>query len=73
MRIMFAAAFAAAFAFSFTPGAPAVAAKKPLNKMCMATGLDGKAQSFKCSATEKCCFNYLANKGTCVAATATCL
>ncbi len=73
MRIMIAAAFATALAFAFAHGTPAEAAKKPMSKMCMAKALDGKAMSFKCAATEKCCFNYLTSQGTCIAATAICL
>jgi hypothetical protein len=69
------ALLALALAFAFAPiGTDADAAKrKPMNKMCMAKGLDGKAQTFKCSAAEKCCFDYGANKGNCIAASAVCL
>lgn len=51
----------------------AEAAKKPKNKQCTATQLDGKQSKFKCKADEKCCFDYVVNKGSCVAASAICL
>jgi hypothetical protein len=76
--VMFARMLAAAavtLALAFAPsfvGDAGAAKKKPMNKMCMAKGLDGKAQSFKCKADEKCCFDYGANKGNCIAASAVC-
>lgn len=51
----------------------AEAKSKPKNKQCTATQLDGKQSKFKCKADEKCCFDYIANKGSCVAASAICL
>lgn len=52
---------------------PADAAKKGKNKLCMATSLDNKKVSFKCKAAEKCCYDSIMNKGTCVAASDVCL
>ena len=49
------------------------AAGKPKNKLCTGMALDNKKVSFKCKASEKCCFDALAKKGTCVAANAVCL
>lgn len=49
------------------------AAKAAKNKQCAATQLDGKQSKFKCKTDEKCCFDYIANKGSCVAASAICL
>ena len=51
----------------------ASAAKKPKGKACTGMTLDNKKVSFKCKAAEKCCFDTLAAKGTCVAASAACL
>lgn len=48
-------------------------AKGKKNKLCMATALDGKKMSFKCKAAEKCCYDWLANKGNCVPAGQVCL
>lgn len=46
---------------------------KGKNKLCQATSLDNKKVSFKCKAAEKCCYDAIANKGTCVAAGQVCL
>ncbi len=68
-------AFAVTLAVSFAAPTSfeAEAAKKPKNKQCMATQLNGQKATFKCKADEKCCFDYVANKGNCVAAGAVCL
>lgn len=62
-------------AFALTLATPmgfkAEAAKKP-NKLCKATALDGKPTKWKCKGSDKCCYDWLANKGTC-AAPAPCL
>ncbi len=73
LRFITVAGCALGLALVLPLGSAAEAAKKPMNKMCMAKALDGKSISFKCAATEKCCFSYLESKGTCVAATAICL
>lgn len=49
------------------------AAKKASMQKCTGTALDGSKTSFKCKAAQKCCFDALAKKGTCVAASAACL
>ena len=67
LAVMF--AFAAIAPMSFE----ASAAGKPKNKLCMGTSLDNKKVSFKCKASEKCCFDAIANKGNCVASSAMCL
>ena len=41
--------------------------------MCKATGWDGKQSKWACKAGQKCCFNWLLNKGACVAASSICL
>ena len=41
--------------------------------MCKATGMDGKQSKWKCSAGQKCCFDFLTSKGSCVASSAICL
>ena len=51
----------------------AEAAKKPKNKQCVGTALDGKQTKFKCKADEKCCFDVITSTGTCVAASGICL
>jgi hypothetical protein len=56
---------------AFAPDA--LAHKKPMNKLCKATKLDGKPMTFKCKASEKCCFSIIESKGTCRPASATCL
>lgn len=48
-------------------------AKGKKNKLCVATQIDGKKQTFKCKSTEKCCFDYVVNKGACKPATSLCL
>ena len=40
---------------------------------CKATAMDGKKSKWKCSAGQKCCFDFLMGKGSCVASSATCL
>ena len=67
LAIMFAVATIAPMSIS------ADAAGKPKNKQCSGTALDNKKVSFKCKASEKCCFDAMAAKGTCVASTAVCL
>ena len=60
-------AFVAPYSFE------AEAAKKPANKQCVGTALDGKQTKFKCKADEKCCFDVITSTGTCVAASGICL
>lgn len=71
MRIMFALLFAAAAILPMT--VQSEAKKAPKNKMCVATALNNTKVSFKCKAAEKCCFDSFTSKGTCVAASASCL
>lgn len=73
MRVLLSLAAAAALGLTIGVSAPVEAAKKPMNKQCMATDLAGKKQTFKCSATEKCCWDAVLQKGNCVAATSVCL
>jgi hypothetical protein len=40
---------------------------------CKATAMDGKQTKWKCGAGQKCCFDFLMGKGSCVAASASCL
>lgn len=77
MRLIAAIALAAALglAFAMPMGSEAEAAKKkatPKNKLCTATTIDNKKVSFKCKASEKCCFDGLMAKGNCVAASSVC-
>ena len=49
------------------------AAHKGKMQLWKGTSLTGAKVSFKCKATEKCCFNAVEGKGNCVASSATCL
>ena len=40
---------------------------------CKATAMDGTKSKWKCGAGQKCCFDFLLGKGSCVASSATCL
>ena len=72
MRWISALALGVALEFAM-PVTSAEAGKKPMSKMCMGTDLAGKKISFKCSATEKCCFDAIMGKGTCTPAGGVCL
>lgn len=69
MRVALAIMFAIAAIAPMSTEADA----KGKNKLCQATSLDNKKVSFKCKAAEKCCYDALANKGTCVASSAACI
>ena len=43
------------------------------NTACAATAMDGKQAKWRCKAGQKCCFSWLSNKGTCIAASDLCL
>ncbi len=74
MRTIIAAVMAVAVGITITTVAsPAEAAKKGKNKQCMATNAAGKKVSFKCAASEKCCWQPLIQKGACVPANGICL
>ena len=62
---------ACALTFVFAATAGDAEARKA--RSCAATGMDGKKISWKCKATQKCCLNWLMNKGGCVAASDICL
>ena len=40
---------------------------------CAVKNIDGKKITWRCKAGQKCCFDWLANKGACVAASEICL
>jgi len=42
-------------------------------KTCVAKSMDGKQTKWKCSAKQKCCYDWLTNKGSCVAASSICI
>ena len=63
--------FACTLAFVLAAPVGEAAAKKA--KSCAATGMDGKKISWKCKASQKCCLNWMSNKGGCVAASDICL
>ena len=64
-------------AFAVTLAAPAGfdahAQKKATSTACAATAMDGKQAKWRCKAGQKCCFSWLSNKGTCIAASDLCL
>jgi hypothetical protein len=49
------------------------AKKKARASACVSTGMDGKQTKWRCKAGQKCCFDWLANKGNCVGANDICL
>lgn len=62
-------------AFSISTSGDAEAKRKkaaPKNKACTATTIDNKKVSFRCKASEKCCFDGLMAKGNCVPAGQAC-
>ena len=71
MRFIFAAAMA--LAVGFTVATIATEAEAAKNKMCKAATMDGKKVSFKCAASEKCCWQPILQKGACVPANGICL
>ena len=66
--------FACAFAFALAipVGFDAHAAKKSKSIACASKAMDGKQTKWRCKAGTKCCFNWMANKGACVAASDIC-
>jgi hypothetical protein len=68
------AIFGCAFALAITAsmGFEAEAAKGR-SKQCVAAGMSAAKTKWKCKAAEKCCFDWIANKGTCVPASGVCL
>jgi hypothetical protein len=53
-------------------GFDAHAQKKAKSIACAAKTMEGKQTKWRCKAGQKCCFNWLANKGGCVAASDIC-
>jgi hypothetical protein len=77
MRWMTAVALAVAMGLSFTMvGSGEAEAKKKASvaksKSCKATTIDGKKVSFRCKASETCCYDGLMAKGNCVPAGQVC-
>ena len=64
---------ALSMALAVPAGFEAEAKGKKKNKLCMATAMDGKQTKWKCKAAEKCCYDWLMNKGTCAPAGQVCL
>ena len=68
------AALALAFTFSVSSGAEAAKKSTPKAKMCTSSNMiTGKKVSWKCGGAQKCCYDAISDKGTCVAASAICL
>lgn len=67
---------ALALAFTFTVSGEAEASKRkkaaPKAKLCSGTTIDNKKVSFRCKASEKCCYDGLMAKGNCVPAGQVC-
>ena len=42
-------------------------------KLCVVTRADNRQVSWKCSSSQRCCWDGFANKGSCVAASGACL
>ena len=62
-----------AFGLATPMGFEAAAAKKRGHKMCASSAMDGKQTKWRCKASQKCCFDWMANKGACVGANDICL
>jgi hypothetical protein len=73
MRWLFAVLLGAALMTALPMVAMNADAAKEKSKACTASGLDSKKVSWKCKASEKCCFDWVTSKGTCIAGTAMCL
>jgi hypothetical protein len=76
MRIIAALGLSAALALtaSFAISTDAEAAKKAKSKACSTTNMmTGKKASWKCGGAEKCCYDTVSSKGTCVPASGICL
>jgi len=71
--LCFALAVILSTAFFAPQSFEAEAAKKPKNKQCIATQMDGKKSRFVCKANETCCFDSMTNTGTCVPAGNVCM
>ena len=63
----FALSAAMALAVTISVSGDAEAAKKaaPKSKLCKATTIDNKKVSFRCKASESCCYDGLMAKGNC--------
>jgi len=73
MRWLIAMLLGAALVTVLPIGAMDADAAKEKSKACTAAGMDSKKVSWKCKASEKCCFDWLTSKGTCAASSAICL
>lgn len=76
MRFIAALGLSAALALAFTMSVSTdvEAAKKGKSKSCSAANIiTGKKASWKCGAAEKCCYDTISDKGTCVPASGICL
>jgi hypothetical protein len=64
-------------ALAFTPVASAIfddgAEAKSHRYACKGTGIDGKQTKWQCGTGQKCCFDWLTGKGSCVASSGICL
>lgn len=58
--------FAAALSVSLAGDAEAARKRAPKSKLCLAKTVDNKKVSFRCKASETCCYDGLMAKGNCV-------
>ncbi len=76
MRKVMAIVLGAALALSFAGMGSDAEAKKKVKaskaKLCMGTSFDGKKTSFRCKASESCCYDGIMAKGNCVPAGTVC-
>lgn len=74
MRMIIAFALSLALALAFTVSLGGEVEAKGKNKMCKAANMvTGAKASWKCKAAEKCCYDQITAKGTCVPASGMCL
>lgn len=60
--------------FAFAVAAPmGFQAEARKHKRCVAKTMEGKKVTWSCKAAQKCCLNWLENKGMCVGANDICL
>lgn len=70
--IAFACALALALAFAVPSSDQAAARGRGKNKQCIGTSMLGQKSTWRCKASERCCYNAVLNVGTC-STSASCL
>lgn len=72
-RMLAVVSCALVFTFFVSVTFNAAAEAKSGRIMCKATAIGGKQSKWKCNAGQKCCYEVLTGKGSCVASSAMCL